>query len=209
MANTGPKEILIIRHGEKVGDPADDTTGGPDLAIQGSARAAALPALFLPGTTALTCQLAAADSSFSGKYKPTSVSGSSPRFDTPQFIFATKPSTGSSRPVETITPTSVALALSIDADYDNSNDPSKPQKGIPALVSKLFSDPKYVGQVVLICWHHGTIPALTTALHANPPEMKWDGKVFDLVWQITYDYSKGKPAGTCAQHKQKLLYGDS
>ena len=209
MSSTGPKEILIIRHGEKVGDPADDTVGGADLAVQGSARAAALPILFLPGKTEYSCKLAASGSSFQGDYTATTINGERARFDTPHALFATAPSGNSNRPVETITPLSIALGLSIDHSFDDSNDPQKPTKGIPGLAAKLFSDPKYAGKVILICWHHGTIPALTTALYATPPEVKWPGKVFDWVWAIGYDYSKGKLEGTCVQLKQKLLYGDS
>jgi len=41
-----PSQVLIIRHGEKVGDPKKDDDGGRHLSIQGSARAAALPSLF-------------------------------------------------------------------------------------------------------------------------------------------------------------------
>jgi hypothetical protein len=58
--------------------------------------------------------------------------------------------------------------------------------------------------IVLICWHHGKIPDLAKALGVfNPP--KWDGKVFDRVWQITY--TKGK--ASLADLPQMLLYGDS
>src|SRR5271157_2302564 len=122
MASSGPKEILIIRHGEKVGDPSDDTQGGPDLAIQGSARAAALPILFFPGKTEVSCKLTGSASSFTGQYLPTTISGSKARFDTPKYLFATAPSNDSNRPVETITPTSLELGLTINASFDDSDD---------------------------------------------------------------------------------------
>jgi hypothetical protein len=45
----GPKQVLIIRHGEKCGDPKKDDDG--NLSVRGSARAAALPSLnFCHGT---------------------------------------------------------------------------------------------------------------------------------------------------------------
>ena len=43
-----PSLVMIIRHGEKPGDPAEDTSGGKHLSALGSARAAALPSLFTP-----------------------------------------------------------------------------------------------------------------------------------------------------------------
>ena len=60
-----PSAVMIIRHGEKPGDPSNDNDGGPNLSILGSARAAALPSLFTPDPTQspfmgpqLTCDLA-------------------------------------------------------------------------------------------------------------------------------------------------------
>ena len=47
--NAYPSLVLVIRHGEKPGAAGDDKDGGPHLSIRGSARAAALPALFIPG----------------------------------------------------------------------------------------------------------------------------------------------------------------
>ena len=54
MSDAGqyPSLVMIIRHGEKPGNPADDTNGGTHLSILGSARAAALPSLFTPDPTA-------------------------------------------------------------------------------------------------------------------------------------------------------------
>jgi hypothetical protein len=202
--SSGPREILIIRHGEKVGDPSDDTTGGVNLAIQGSARAAALPALFFCGKNALSCELTGADSCFTGEYISTSIPASKPRFDAPEYLFATQASQNSNRPVETLTPTSLALGLTINDDFEDSEHPTK---GIPGLAGVLFNNPEYRDQVVLICWHHGSIPALTKALYATPPG-KWSGEVFDYLWKITYDYSGNQPQGTCEQHHEKLLYGD-
>jgi hypothetical protein len=43
-----PATVYLIRHGEKLGDPGSDKDGGPYLSTLGSARAAALPSLFMP-----------------------------------------------------------------------------------------------------------------------------------------------------------------
>jgi hypothetical protein len=57
---------------------------------------------------------------------------------------------------------------------------------------------------VVVCWHHGKIPALSAALGvADPPT--WDEGVFDRVWLVTF------PAGqaTLADLPQTLLFGDA
>lgn len=82
-----PKQVLIIRHAEKP-DAKDD----PHLTSRGAARAAALPSLFVAPPTFPT--------------KPAS-------FPNPDFLFATKESSHSSRPVETVTPLSKALDLKL------------------------------------------------------------------------------------------------
>jgi hypothetical protein len=98
------------------------------------------------------------------------------RFETPNFIFATADSTHSHRPRETATPVAMALGVPFDATT-RSNKPHN----IDKLAKDITSDAKYSGKVILICWHHATIPALAQALGAaNPPP--WDGStVFDRV----------------------------
>lgn len=199
MSTNLPSQVLIIRHGEKLGDAANDKSGGPHLSMQGSARAAALPSLFVPATPPLSCDLKTGSGNFTGHYKPEKNGGGKPRFDTPKVLFATENGSHSHRPVETITPTSIALGLTINSNgYPNS------PAGIQALMNEINSG-TYAGQVVLVCWHHGTIPAVASALGiAKPP--KWKGTVFDRVWQITWS-SKG--AAKLKDHPQRLLYGDS
>src|SRR5690349_20849493 len=91
QAQTGPKQVLIIRHGEKPGDPGVDSPSDPrDLSTKGYERAGAL-APYIPAT-----------------------------FPKPDFLFATQASKHSNRPVETITPLSAALGLTINSTYSNS-----------------------------------------------------------------------------------------
>ena len=196
----GPKQVLIIRHGEKVGDPKKDDDGGDNLSIRGSARAAALPSLFVPGQSQLACDLVLDSDplNFSGTYETIPIKGTRPRFATPQSIFATARSKHSQRPLETVTPTAIAFNLHvIDRFADKDADIAK-------MVHTILNETAFSGEVVLICWHHGKIPAIAKALGiAKPP--KWDGKVFDRVWQITF--AKGK--ATLVDSPQMLLYGDS
>ena len=87
MSNS-PTKILIIRHGEKPGDPATDSADdGPNLSSRGFERAAAL-AVYVPDT-----------------------------FGSPDFLFATEESKHSNRPVETITPLAKVLGIEINSKH--------------------------------------------------------------------------------------------
>lgn len=171
-ASTPPSTILIIRHGEKSGDPGvDDSANGIDLSTRGYERAAAL-APYVIAT-----------------------------FGAPAFLFATQASTHSNRPVETITPLSQALKLKINSDYAEAD--------YAALASEILGGEAYAGKLVLICWHHGNIPALTQALGGQPPVAHWPGTVFDRVWKLSYPPgAKGSAGLPVTSLPQKLLFGD-
>ena len=163
-----PSQILIIRHGEKPGDPGvDAATDGMDLSMKGGERAAAL-AVFIPAS-----------------------------FPKPDFLFATQISAHSNRPVETITPLSVALKLPINSKH--------PDDDYPAVANHLLSEQKYAGKNVLICWHHGKIPKLAAALGVPNPPTPWPADVFDRVWQITF----ANGGATLKNLPQALLFGDA
>lgn len=119
-------------------------------------------------------------------------------FPTPDFIFATAASKHSNRPVETVTPLAKKLNLAINSTFADDD--------YPRLVKELYSNPKYAGKTVLICWHHGTIPELATALGTTDVPKKWDGHVFNRVWVVTYDEA-GKPKAL-VQRPQALMPGD-
>lgn len=165
--------------------------------MRGSARAAALPQLFAPAATPYGCALSIGQQqSFSGAYQAVQIAGTTPRFSTPAFIFATQASKSSNRPVETITPLSAALNLSYNDKHSN-DDYAK-------VATDILTHSQYAGKVVLVCWHHGNIPALAQAFGvSNAP--KWEGTVFDRVWSITF--SNG--TASLANGAQMLLYGDS
>jgi hypothetical protein len=196
-SKSGPSQVMIIRHGEKLGDSSSDKDGGPDLSTRGSARATALPQLFAPAQPRYGCALSiGTDQDFTGDYVAVQIQGTAPRFSTPGFLFATQASKSSNRPVETITPLSAALNLAYD-DKHADGDYAK-------VASDILTDSKYAGQVVLLCWHHGNIPNLATALGvSNPPA--WPGSVFDRVWVISY----ANGTASLANDAQMLLYGDS
>ena len=219
MSEQFPRAVMIIRHGEKPGD-SDNEDGGPNLSILGSARAVALPSLFVPNPMSspaslpqLTCDLAVgAESEFSGVYGSSNLQTGPARFPTPNFLFATAPTNSSSRPVETITPTVQALQfltnnpkLTINQQYTNTNDDS----GIQGLTKEILQKPTiYGGEVVLIAWHHGMIPALTEAFGVPASQLpwpKWPSTVFDLVFYIIWVSNQAHLTVLA----QQLLYGDS
>lgn len=217
-----PQLVMIIRHGEKPGDPSNDNEGGPNLSILGSARAAALPSLFTPDPTQtpattpqLTCDLLTFfEGEFGGKYGNSGVNAGGSRYATPDFLFATAASSSSSRPLETITPTAQALqfikndpTLTINDQYTNDN------PGIAALAAEILTNPNtYGGKTILISWHHGMIPQLTEQFKVPSSELpsswkdgKWPPAVFDLVFCITWPSGQAKLEVSL----QTLLFGDS
>lgn len=115
----------------------------------------------------------------------------------PDFLFATRKSAHSNRPVETIEPLSKAMHLTIEASFKDDE--------FAGLAHELLTNPKYSGKIVLIAWHHGKIPELAHALGATAAPDKWNSKEFDRVWEISY--SNG--VATWKNLPQKALPGDS
>ena len=114
----------------------------------------------------------------------------------PDFLFATRASKNSNREVETILPLSEALKMPISHEIDD--------KDFATLAKELLSG-KYAGKVVLVAWHHGSIPGLAKALGATPPYDPWPETQFDRVWRI--DYVGGKAVLT--DLPEGLMAGDS
>jgi len=207
-----PSLVMIIRHGEKPGDPEKEGVGGVHLSVRGSSRAAALPALFTPnvnatpvsGVTQTACHVSAdTATSFKGKYDATTVPAGQPIYPKPDFLFATEDSNGSHRPVETVTPLAQALGLTLNHGYTNNQH--------KALADAILKDPStYGGKVVLICWHHGEIAKLVHDFGVPKPSSSqpwdpWPGTVFDLLLEVTWI---GTAASVQVSH-QELLFGDS
>jgi broad specificity phosphatase PhoE len=98
-----------------------------------------------------------------------------------EYLFAAKDSPNSHRPRLTIEPLAKALGLTVDSRFDN--------KQFLKLVDEIQSRPH--GTNILICWHHGTIPQLLSALGADPkgllPDGKWPDDVFGWLIELRYD----------------------
>ncbi|MBP3955769.1 histidine phosphatase family protein [Gemmata sp. G18] len=163
-----PARVIIIRHAEK-----PDDENARDLSATGKRRAEALAELFQKSDT-----------------RPDPL-------PTPDFIFATKASKRSDRPVETVAPLAKKLKLDIDSRYAN-DDYAK-------LATEMLSNPKYEGKTVLICWHHGNIPELAGSLKVGDVPDKWKDSVFDRAWVVTYEGGKGR----LTKRPQTLLPGDA
>jgi hypothetical protein len=194
-----PRKVMLVRHAEKIGDPTREDLGGLNLSPKGLARAAALPALFLPPAHAIGCAVDVANQTVQTSFQSTDQAGLSQRFETPNFIIATKDTHHSARPRNTASFTAAALGC----PFDSSTYSNKPD-GVSALAADLLTQQKFHGLVVLVFWHHGTIPDIATALgSASPPA--WPGdEVFDRVWTITFS-----AAIALSDDPQHLLFGDS
>ena len=114
----------------------------------------------------------------------------------PNFLFATRAGKNSDREVDTLLPLGEALQMPISHEIAD--------KDFAALATELLSG-KYAGKVVLVCWHHGSLPAFAKALGAVPPYDPWPDTQFDRVWRI--DYTGGK--ATLVDLPQGLMPGDS
>ena len=172
-----PAMILLIRHAEK---PEEGDPPSAHLTAKGMERANALQALFTTG-------------------RPPG------RFPPPDFIFATKHAEGpnetgdekSYRPIETVQSYANSRQITLNTDFTD--------KDVASLAAKILSDPTYSGKVLLICWHQGKLPNLAKELKADAPD-NWKKKIFDRVWQITYD-AQGN--AKFQDFPQQLLPGDS
>jgi len=114
----------------------------------------------------------------------------------PDFLFATKAGKNSDREVDSLLPLSETLKMPISHEVAD--------KEFATLATELLSG-KYAGKIVLVCWHHGSLPEFARALGVTPPYDKWPDTQFDRVWRI--DYRNGKP--TLTDLPESLLPGDS
>jgi hypothetical protein len=101
-------------------------------------------------------------------------------FGGPKFLFATAISKHSARPVETVTPLSQRVGVPINSSFADQD--------YGALAALLLNSAEYVGQLTIVCWHHGNIPPLMHALNARDGDYPepWDSDVFNLILEATY-----------------------
>lgn len=99
----------------------------------------------------------------------------------PQHLLASRDSRHSRRETLTLAPLSQTLGLAEDDRFAEGAE--------SALAAELRAHPG--GQQILICWHHGAMPQLLTALGADPasvlPAGRWPAAVFDWMIVLRYD----------------------
>jgi len=121
----------------------------------------------------------------------------------PNAVLVAADSKHSHRPRLTVQPFAKAANLPIDNRFANKQ---------PAdLAAELRTN--YQGKVILVCWHHGQIPALLRALGAAPetllPNGKWPRDVYDWVIVVSYDENGRLIPESTKRISEHLLQGDS
>jgi hypothetical protein len=165
--------ILLIRHGEKPGDPcADDVKGGDvHLSPAGQERAQAYVKYF---------ERYAAQPVGSGEPLPVNL----------DCVFAAANTGSSHRPKETVAPFAAASGRPFNTDI--------PDADYGDLIS-LLGGSTYAGSSILVCWHHGKIIDFANSLlrvNGQPPPQlpeastwpsSYSCSVFGWLLQIRYD----------------------
>jgi hypothetical protein len=192
-----PNTIYIIRHGEKPADPPSGagqaaTPAAPfgvdfqgnqnahSLLPRGWQRSGALAVLFDP----------ALGPPQAGLTTPAALL--SPSYGDPA-------KTAVHRTHQTIQGLSDRLGLAIVSAFAEGSEPQ-----LAASVVSTYSG------VVLICWEHGHIPAIATALPTVPGTVipqAWPGDRFDVIWAFTL--VPGTAHYVFGQIPQQLLSGDT
>ena len=121
----------------------------------------------------------------------------------PEAVLVAADSKQSHRPRLTVEPFAKAAKLPIDSRFGN--------KQPTDLAAELRAN--HQGKVILICWHHGQIPALLRALGAAPetllPNGKWPKTVYDWVIMASFDENGRLIPESTKRIPEHLLQGDS
>lgn len=108
-------------------------------------------------------------------------------FGKPDFIIATAHSKHSNRPSETVKPLAKALGMEVQHDIEDND--------FEDLVDEVFSEPAYHGKTLVICWHHGKLPAIAALLGAPAGSYPdpWPEDTYNIILNFRYDPSSGSP----------------
>ncbi len=108
-------------------------------------------------------------------------------FGKPDFIIATARSKHSDRPLETLEPLAQAVGVPVEHDIRD--------KDFEDLVEEIFSDEEFRGKTVVICWHHGTLPAIAALLGAPAGSYPdpWPDDTYNVLLDFRYDPNSGSP----------------
>lgn len=106
-------------------------------------------------------------------------------FGKPDYIIATAHSKHSDRPLETVEPLARAVGVPVQHDVRD--------KEFEDLIDAIFSDEAYRGKTLVICWHHGTLPAMAALLGApvgSYPD-PWPDDTYNVILDFRYDPNSG------------------
>jgi len=108
-------------------------------------------------------------------------------FGRPDYLIATARSKHSNRPVETVEPLADAIGVHVQHDIRDDD--------FEELVEEIFSNPMYHGKTIVICWHHGKLPAIAALLGASPGNYPdpWPDDAYNIVLDFRYDPNSGNP----------------
>ena len=159
--------IIIIRHAEKPepgGDNGVDASGALDpksLTPRGWQRAGAWTELFAPSLGRQSVLP-----------KPAAMFASAP--ESKEGIKAGDGGSKSRRPSETITPLAAKLNIQVDLGFSKGN-----ETALAAAISAIDG-------VVLVCWQHEDILAISTALAPIPAGLPadWPGDRFNVMFRF-------------------------
>jgi hypothetical protein len=142
--------VMVIRHGEKPADKNDHT-----LNSVGRARAEALAGLFSPSSGVLRA----------GLYRP-------------DRLIASKGTTASMRPLQTLQPLQLRTGLPLNTRYDFEAQEAEVGRWLAQRLD-----------VTLVCGEHSALVAVCQALGKVSPKLPkaWDSKRFDVVWIFESD----------------------
>jgi broad specificity phosphatase PhoE len=115
------------------------------------------------------------------------------------YLAAADDSEHSQRCRLTLEPLAEALGLRPDTRFQS--------RQFLELAGELESRPH--GKTILICWHHGEIPALLRALGAEPkrllPHGEWPNQQFGWLLKLRYDEQGHLIPSQCRRIKERLL----
>ena len=121
----------------------------------------------------------------------------------PTVVLVAKDSKQSHRPRLTMEPFAKAANLKIDTRFGNDQSAD--------LAADLRANQQ--GKVILICWRHPYMPALLSALGANPetflPNGKWPGAVYNWVILLSFDQDGHLIPSSSRRTNEHLLPSDS
>lgn len=152
-----PREIIIIRHGDKL----EQAYPGPALSAKGQVRAVKFAGYYLKTFGQPDYVIAANPNNFLGKNS--SIRELQTVAPLVNILSAKKPTTG----------------FPILHPYENAD--------YKKLAKFIMGDAMFNDKVILICWNHTKIPPLAEKLGVTTALNKWPANDFDSVYVLKYD----------------------